>query len=161
VLFARELSETGVGYYPNSLFTHIDVRQRSVLWVDLSRPGEAARYVAATEREAYLRTTPEPVTETAPQIANAAPPATPDTPTPMTRSEALTNAMTQLEELQRAARYPAPNRPPVASSSPALPVRTVFDNEDTAPIPPIQMPSEQAIARMLARAEAFAEGITP
>lgn len=45
-LFARSLPETGVGYYPNSTFTHIDVREDSHHWVDRSGPGEAPRYVA-------------------------------------------------------------------------------------------------------------------
>lgn len=45
-LFARSLPETGVGYYPNSSFTHIDVREESYHWVDRSGPGEAPQYVA-------------------------------------------------------------------------------------------------------------------
>ena len=45
-LFARSLPETGVGYYPNSTFTHIDVREASHHWVDRSGPGEAPQYVA-------------------------------------------------------------------------------------------------------------------
>ena len=40
------LAGTGVGYYPNSTFTHIDVRDTSHHWVDLAGPGERARYVA-------------------------------------------------------------------------------------------------------------------
>jgi len=41
---ARTLPETGVGYYPNSLFTHIDVRERSAYWVDRSGPGQSPDY---------------------------------------------------------------------------------------------------------------------
>lgn len=48
-LFARSLPNTGVGYYPNSSFTHIDVREESYHWVDLSGPGERPRYVAWAE----------------------------------------------------------------------------------------------------------------
>ena len=55
--FAVTLSETGVGWYPNSVFVHIDVRTESAYWIDLSGPGEAPRYVA-----------------------NAQPPAAPDSP---------------------------------------------------------------------------------
>ncbi len=43
---ARTLPATGVGYYPNSLFTHIDVRERSAYWVDRSGPGQPADYGA-------------------------------------------------------------------------------------------------------------------
>ncbi len=37
---------TGVGWYPNSVFVHVDVRERPAYWVDVSRPGEAPRYLA-------------------------------------------------------------------------------------------------------------------
>jgi hypothetical protein len=42
--FARTLEATGVGYYPNSHFTHIDVRAQRFHWVDRSGPGEPADY---------------------------------------------------------------------------------------------------------------------
>lgn len=42
--YCRTLPRTGCGYYPNSTFVHVDVRERSAYWVDLSRPGEAPRY---------------------------------------------------------------------------------------------------------------------
>lgn len=42
--FARSLDNTGVGYYPNSVFVHLDVRDRSAYWVDRSGPGEEADY---------------------------------------------------------------------------------------------------------------------
>jgi hypothetical protein len=35
----------GVGYYPNSTHVHLDIRERSTYWVDVSRPGEPPRYV--------------------------------------------------------------------------------------------------------------------
>jgi hypothetical protein len=41
---ARALPLTGVGYYPNSPFTHIDVRHRDAFWVDRSGPGEPPDY---------------------------------------------------------------------------------------------------------------------
>ncbi|MEC7518883.1 MAG: DUF882 domain-containing protein [Myxococcota bacterium] len=37
--------ETGVGWYPNSVFVHVDVRREPAYWVDLSGPGEPPRYV--------------------------------------------------------------------------------------------------------------------
>jgi uncharacterized protein YcbK (DUF882 family) len=42
--YLRTLREVGVGYYPNSQFVHVDVRDRSAYWVDVSRPGEQPRY---------------------------------------------------------------------------------------------------------------------
>lgn len=42
--FLRTLDQTGVGYYPNSYFVHMDVREDRGYWVDRSGPGEAADY---------------------------------------------------------------------------------------------------------------------
>jgi uncharacterized protein YcbK (DUF882 family) len=42
--YCRTLRNVGVGYYPNSVFVHMDVRQDPAFWVDFSRPGEAPRY---------------------------------------------------------------------------------------------------------------------
>jgi Bacterial protein of unknown function (DUF882) len=42
--FARTLEQTGVGYYPNSVFVHVDVRDDKGYWVDRSGPGEPPDY---------------------------------------------------------------------------------------------------------------------
>jgi len=50
VAFCKTLPDTGCGYYPNSLFVHMDVRDAGtghVSWIDVSRPGEAPKYVSA------------------------------------------------------------------------------------------------------------------
>jgi hypothetical protein len=50
VAFCKTLPDTGCGYYPNSLFVHVDVRDAGaghVAWIDTSRPGEPPRYVSA------------------------------------------------------------------------------------------------------------------
>ena len=50
--YARTLNRVGVGYYPNSTFVHVDVRERSAYWVDRSGRGEAPDYVRdRAERE--------------------------------------------------------------------------------------------------------------
>jgi hypothetical protein len=49
--FAQTLASTGVGYYPNSSFTHVDVRETSVYWVDRSGPGERPDYGPWTPTE--------------------------------------------------------------------------------------------------------------
>jgi LysM repeat protein len=36
----------GVGYYPNSTFVHLDVREQKTYWVDVSRPGQPPRYAS-------------------------------------------------------------------------------------------------------------------
>lgn len=50
VAFCKTLPDTGCGYYPNSSFVHIDVRNPGtgkVTWIDTSGPGEAPHYVPA------------------------------------------------------------------------------------------------------------------
>lgn len=42
--FCRTLKDTGCGYYPNSVFVHMDVREKSAFWIDYSKPGEPPRY---------------------------------------------------------------------------------------------------------------------
>jgi uncharacterized protein YcbK (DUF882 family) len=51
--FCRTLRSAGCGYYPNSTFVHLDVRDTKAFWTDWSHPGEAPKYdrpgVAADE----------------------------------------------------------------------------------------------------------------
>ena len=44
--FCQTLPNAGVGYYPNSSFIHLDARNVSVHWTDVSGPGEAPRYTS-------------------------------------------------------------------------------------------------------------------
>ena len=44
--YLRSLRHTGIGFYPNSSFVHMDVRGYPAYWVDLSGPGAPPRYVA-------------------------------------------------------------------------------------------------------------------
>lgn len=42
--YCRTLANVGCGFYPNSSFVHMDVREASAYWVDFSGPGQAPRY---------------------------------------------------------------------------------------------------------------------
>jgi uncharacterized protein YcbK (DUF882 family) len=42
--FCVTLRNTGCGYYPNSTFVHMDVRDAKARWIDRSRPGEPPLY---------------------------------------------------------------------------------------------------------------------
>lgn len=42
--FCRTLRSAGCGYYPNSTFVHLDVRETKTFWIDRSRPGEPPKY---------------------------------------------------------------------------------------------------------------------
>jgi hypothetical protein len=57
--FCKTLPDTGCGYYPNSVFVHMDVRDTGaghVSWIDVSRPGEPPKYVSAWPPPAESRT---------------------------------------------------------------------------------------------------------
>jgi hypothetical protein len=50
VAFCKTLPDTGCGYYPNSVFIHMDVRDAGaghIAWIDASRPGEPPQYVSS------------------------------------------------------------------------------------------------------------------
>ena len=50
IAFCKTLTDTGCGYYPNSSFVHLDVRDAGaghVSWIDASGPGETPRYVTS------------------------------------------------------------------------------------------------------------------
>jgi len=42
--YLRSLDDTGIGYYPNSHFVHLDTRDHPAHWTDYSHPGQAAEY---------------------------------------------------------------------------------------------------------------------
>jgi len=42
--YCRTIPRTGCGYYPRSVFVHMDVRDESATWVDWSRPGQRPQY---------------------------------------------------------------------------------------------------------------------
>ncbi|HEY5373598.1 MAG TPA: LysM peptidoglycan-binding domain-containing protein [Polyangiaceae bacterium] len=49
--YLRTLPATGVGYYPNSSFVHVDVRDTPTYWVDFAGPGEAPRKTNARDHD--------------------------------------------------------------------------------------------------------------
>jgi uncharacterized protein YcbK (DUF882 family) len=53
--YVRTFRKVGVGYYPNSSFVHMDVRDKSAFWIDYSGPGEDARYSEDAERDLKLQ----------------------------------------------------------------------------------------------------------
>jgi len=55
--FCRTFRNAGCGYYPNSGFVHLDVREAKASWIDRSFPGEPPRYDAP--EALAVRTAPE------------------------------------------------------------------------------------------------------
>ncbi len=70
VAYCKQLEDTGCGYYPNSSFVHVDVRQKGaghVSWIDISGPGENANYVTAWPPKPGQREEPQVPTELLPK----------------------------------------------------------------------------------------------
>jgi uncharacterized protein YcbK (DUF882 family) len=49
--FCRQFRNVGVGYYPNSSFVHLDVRDANAFWIDYAGPGQAPRYHRAESKD--------------------------------------------------------------------------------------------------------------
>lgn len=75
--FCRTLRSAGCGYYPNSSFVHLDVRDAKAYWIDYSHPGEPPKYdkpgVAADEGASDVPDENMP-TSASPSPAPASPP---------------------------------------------------------------------------------------
>lgn len=68
--YLRTLPNVGVGYYPNSSFVHLDVREYAAYWVDHSGPGEAPRRHAVARRQTQAEHhRPEPDASSEPRMA--------------------------------------------------------------------------------------------
>jgi hypothetical protein len=81
--FIRKFEATGVGYYPNSYFVHMDVRDDKGYWVDRSGPGEAADYGPwPPSRRDVERAQQRVLASALSQLAELATPITPSRPEP-------------------------------------------------------------------------------
>jgi uncharacterized protein YcbK (DUF882 family) len=49
--FCKRFRNVGVGYYPNSSFVHLDVRDSNAFWIDYAGPGQAPRYHRAESKD--------------------------------------------------------------------------------------------------------------
>ena len=68
--YARTLPRTGVGYYPNSGFVHLDSRDdKSAFWIDYSHPGERAQYTRPDTEGKRLPEGPDPQVDVDPGVA--------------------------------------------------------------------------------------------
>jgi uncharacterized protein YcbK (DUF882 family) len=89
--FCKTLPDTGCGYYPNSGFVHIDVREPNtghVTWTDISRPGEPPHYVTA-ENRATQAPAEAPRTSTLPALPGSGPDAKGDDAKPANKDERI------------------------------------------------------------------------
>ena len=68
--FCTELPKSGCGYYPNSVFIHMDARKKSATWTDLSAPGEPAKYIKKGGKKGGKKKPAQPQSETLTEIEN-------------------------------------------------------------------------------------------
>jgi uncharacterized protein YcbK (DUF882 family) len=98
--FCRTLKNVGCGYYPNSTFVHMDVRETSAFWIDYSKPGERPRYnaanVEADEGTSDVHNELSPETPSAPAETSA--PASPASEPPAAGEGSAKGAPTPKEE---------------------------------------------------------------
>jgi uncharacterized protein YcbK (DUF882 family)/LysM repeat protein len=79
--FCKGLRNVGVGYYPNSYFVHLDVRDAPAFWIDYSKAGESPKYdkpsPQADEGVGDVPEEPKPAEPPAPAGSSSATPPTP------------------------------------------------------------------------------------
>jgi uncharacterized protein YcbK (DUF882 family) len=51
--YLRHFKNVGVGFYPNSMFVHLDVRDKNAYWIDLSSPGRRPSYLDREQRDHF------------------------------------------------------------------------------------------------------------
>lgn len=92
--YLRRFRNCGVGYYPNSSFVHLDVRQTAAYWVDYAGPGEAPRTKPRPDpkssKEAVAASEPSGPIEEAGGDVDARP-TTPAAPTPTKAGSDITS----------------------------------------------------------------------
>ncbi len=112
--YCRSLVQTGCGFYPHSVFVHVDVRVRAAQWVDWSRPGKRPRY--GTLRRPYRRR--ERHSPTRPRVGRdvTRPEAVPLTVQVVNRHN---DVVRMVDERPQAVSLDAPGAPPPTSSQAA------------------------------------------
>jgi uncharacterized protein YcbK (DUF882 family) len=68
--YCRTFRNSGVGYYPNSTFVHLDVRTAKTYWVDYSRPGDPPRYRSQPQQHPHAAPEEESASDVVPSEAH-------------------------------------------------------------------------------------------
>lgn len=119
--YCKTFHNVGVGYYPNSTFVHLDVRDTSATWIDFSRPGEPPRYnVQGVDADEGT----SDVSETGVTPETATPGEAPVAPLPPSQPSTAPVAPSAVAAPPVAAPPVAapPSPPPAAPAAPAAPV---------------------------------------
>jgi uncharacterized protein YcbK (DUF882 family) len=119
--YVRRFRNCGVGYYPNSSFVHLDVRDAAAYWVDYAGPGEAPRTKPRPDRPE--KTEPSepsgPIEEAGADVddhprgaAPVAPPVSTPLPQAPPRSDITSGASKTTPVAPRTPNVPTPPAPP-------------------------------------------------
>jgi LysM repeat protein len=132
--YVRRFRNCGVGFYPNSSFVHLDVRESAAYWVDYAGPGEAPRNKpGAPPRSAVARAEPpagpieEAQTDVVDRASGSALPMAKPTEYPaeampgadVTSGASVTRPVVRSAPEAAATPGPAPTPSPVARPTPA------------------------------------------
>ncbi|MCA9602335.1 MAG: DUF882 domain-containing protein [Myxococcales bacterium] len=164
VAFAKTIPGTGVGYYPNSIFTHVDVRAESYSWVDESGPGQKPRYTQKGPVDPVAAAAEAPIDDPA-----AAPT---DTTAVAVRNDTLSRvreALAALTEQTAALREapvapaasPAPTEAAAPTPEPAVVATATPFAKDDAALTPAQAETMRNDALATVRAMLLAESSAP
>lgn len=110
--YVRRFRNCGVGFYPNSSFVHLDVRESAAYWVDYAGPGEAPRSKPRAERkEAVAEVGPSgPIEEAGGDVD--------DRPSPASPTQAAPSRPASADVTSGASRPPALPVPAPPSAAP-------------------------------------------
>lgn len=137
--YVRTFNDVGVGYYPNSTFVHMDVREYEAYWVDYAGPGEAPRYRNAVAKKNTRDNEANPSNSDSDANERTAKNAVHDA------GDARNNVVTEaMADSAKDAQQEPPHSVTTAKADAEPPVRT-----DSAPEKPSAEPSESATAESL------------
>ena len=123
--YVRRFRNCGVGFYPNSSFVHLDVRETAAYWVDYAGPGEAPRGKPHAE-VAKKNEAPEPsgpIEEAGAEVEDRPTEAAPAAPLLLKKpSTDITSAASRTTPIvPRTPNVPSVPSPPVAPTAPTAP----------------------------------------
>jgi len=140
--YCKTLHNVGVGYYPNSTFVHLDVRDTNATWIDYSRAGEPPRYATpgVDADEGTSDVSEEVVTP-----ESAVPPGTPLAPLPPSPPPGAPSAPGVPAAAPPVAPAIAPAAPVAPAVTPTVVAPAAYASPPSAP-PPAYAPPPPAAA---------------
>jgi LysM repeat protein/uncharacterized protein YcbK (DUF882 family) len=134
--YVRRFRNCGVGYYPNSSFVHLDVREAAAYWVDYAGPGEAPRSKPRPDPKQVVADSESsgPIEEAGGDVDDHATP----TPTPAaTRPGAATATAQPAADVTSSASRAAPKAAPATAPARVAPAASAPPTATPGATPPL------------------------